>query len=97
MSSKKPTIETIAVLTAVAVFFLVLFGDSYLKASDPVYLQTTTSNSGRLVRVVNETPRALYCFITYSGGYNYFDFFVDANSVSRWYFEPVGYYEWRCQ
>ena len=61
-----------------------------------VHLERTHNQQGYpLVRILNTEPRAVYCYIS---GVNYYvDFYVYPNQVSRWYYEPQGYYEWRCQ
>jgi len=62
----------------------------------PVYLNKTFSKDGTaFVGVVNTSSQSLYCEIT---GINYYvDFFLPAQSASRWFLEPQGKYYWRCQ
>ena len=89
---KKHPIIVLAVIVA-----LVLIIGSHVRASGAVYLEKTKSDQGTLIRVANETSATLYCFVTYNQGDDYFDFYVNGNSYSRWHFEPRGCYEWSCQ
>ena len=80
-----------------------LFISLCLLASMAVYAggifleKATAQNGASLVRLVNPTPYQVYCYVTYNNGYGIFDFYINPNSTSRWYYEPSGYYEWRCQ
>lgn len=63
-----------------------------------VWLNKAVNSQGfPIIQVVNQTPRNLYCWVTFNNGYGYFDFYVGANSTSQWYFEPQGYYQWQCK
>ncbi len=75
---------------------LVLLVSSFAVAAS-YYLERSKSRDGRsMVRVVNQTPGQIYCWVRYNNGYGFFDFYVAGNSRSRWYYEPVGYYEYGC-
>lgn len=77
---------------------ILLILSSFSFSAANVQLEKTMANNGAtLVRVMNYTTVTLYCTVIYDNGYGYFDFYVPAKSPSRWYYEPVGYYEWRCQ
>ena len=67
-------------------------------AANSVWLNKSVSPQGHsVIQIVNQTPKNLYCYVTYNNGYGYFDFYVTGNSASQWYFEPTGYYEWQCK
>ena len=69
-----------------------------LSLNASVFLEKTQANNGHsLIRISNDTPSTQYCWVIYDNGYGHFDFYVEPYSVSRWYYEPQGYYEWRCQ
>lgn len=66
-----------------------------LEASD-IWLEKRMANNGApLIRIVNNSQSHLYCWVSHQGGY--FDFYIQAYQHSRWYYEPSGYYEWRCK
>ena len=50
-----------------------------------------------LLRVINYGNVPIYCWVVYNNGYGYYDFYVDASGVSRWYYQPNGYYEVNCK
>lgn len=82
------------VLIAITIFLVVIITLT-TEASD-VWIEKSTANNGAsLIKIVNNSPNHLYCWVTYQGGY--FDFYVQPYQSSRWYYEPSGYYEWRCQ
>lgn len=57
--------------------------------------QRITNNGNSVIRIVNDESEVVYCHIS---GRNYFvDFYLEPYSTSRWFLEPNGYYEWRCQ
>jgi len=66
-----------------------------LAISAEVFVQyKESSNGATLIRVMNDTPYPVYCFVQHE--YGYFDFYINAHEASRWYYEPAGHYEWRC-
>lgn len=58
-------------------------------------LKSVAPNGTSLVFIRNLTGYRLYCYIQ---GYQYFvDFYVNPQSDSRLYYEPVGQYYWECK
>ena len=80
------------------VLIAILLFMSTLAYAGGVFIEHSKAKTGAvLMRLVNQTPVTMYCYISYNDGYGFIDFYLNANSVSRWYYEPQGYYEWRCQ
>lgn len=77
--------------------FLSLLIASEIYASGVFLNKSVAQNGYPIIQVVNQMPRNIYCWVTFNNGTGYFDFYVYGNSASQWYFEPQGYYEWRCQ
>ena len=76
-------------------FSLVIISEIYAAS---VFLNRDVAQNGySIIQIVNQTPRNLYCWVTFNNGTGYFDFYVYGNSASQWYFEPTGYYEWQCR
>lgn len=82
-------------LSIVLIIAITIIIGTCSRANELVYVEKTSSQQGDLIRVVNHSPYKLYCYV--DNGYSYFDFYVSPNNVSRWYFEPQTYYEWRCK
>ena len=60
-----------------------------------VYAQERAYNGYLFVRVINDQPLTLNCYIQDQAGYYHY-FWLYPNSAGRWY--PVaGAYRWRCR
>ena len=84
----------IIILTIVIVLALII--GTYARADESFYLETRGTDKGTLMRVINDAPSTRYCWVVYDNGYGHFDFYVDAYSKSRWYYEPRSHYDVGC-
>lgn len=81
----------------ILILILVLISSLLVDAASVFINRAFNPQGYPIIQVVNQTPKNLYCWVTFNNGTGYFDFYVYGNSASQWYFEPQGYYEWRCQ
>ena len=79
----------------IVMILLAMASVAYIKADYVEIIKQITKQGVPFIRLSNHTKQDLYCTII---GDRYFkDFHLRARRNSRWYVEPVGYYEWSCK
>ena len=80
-----------------AIFWL-LFASYIVNAADNFRINYAQANNGaNLISITSGINHNAHCFILDSYGYIVAEFYLQPYSTSRWYYEPQGYWTWRCQ
>ena len=81
------------------VFWLVVAGFiSYVQAQGNYTVNYTVAQNGdRLISLRSNVNYHAYCHILDSRGFLVSEFYLNPYATSRWYYEPRGQWQWRCE